>query len=333
MTPVATSARRQWLRTAAVLCVSLVMPASGCTKSSPKGEGKAKETKAAVQPLRFSGIPDSDKAALREQYQQVADYLEKKLGRPVEYVHVPDYTAAVTALSSKQIDFAWLGGVTAVQAKKQSGDQVEFLVSRARDLKFRSYFIANAAFAKKHQLKALESPQARTHSDLSVLAPVLEKAKLSFGAKASTSGHIMPRYFLGQPPLSAVPESSFRTPPAYQLKGGHHATMRAVASGAADLGAMNYATWEAASDKMKAAIPVIAVTPEFVDYAIVGHRSLGKDTLSNLQKALVELDGKRPEQAAVLKAFSAESFVPVKASQWAQIESVLAKLTKAKKLG
>lgn len=310
-----------------------MLPLAGCGKSSPKAGAKSQPDAAAQKPLRFSGIPDGDKAALKDQYQKVAEYLGQKLHRKVEYVHVPDYTAAVTALSAGQIDFAWLGGVTAVQAKQQSGGKVSFVASRARDLKFRSYFIANPAFAQKHQLKSLSSPKARQESHLEVLAPVIGKAKLSFGAKASTSGHIMPRYFLGQAPLSVVPEKDFAAPPAYQLQGGHHATMRAVASGAADLGAVNYATWEASSPEMKAATPVVAVTPEYVDYAIVGHLRLGPEILTALTRALIALDPKDPKHAAVLKAFSAKSFVPVQASQWAQIESVLAELTKPNKLG
>lgn len=304
-----------------------------CSKSAPSEDAGASPSTKALPTLRFSGIPDADKAALRDQYQTVADYLGKKLGRKVEYVHVPDYTAAVTALASGQIDFAWLGGVTAVQAKQQSGDQVAFVASRARDLHFRSYFIANADFAKKQKLRPLAAKEDRKASDLSVLAPVLSKARLSFGSKSSTSGHIMPRYFLGQPPLSATPEKSFVAPPAYQLQGGHHATMRAVASGAVDLGAVNYATWEAASPQEQAATPVVAVTPEYVDYAIVANRKVGEPALEALTRALVGLDGKDPEQAAVLKAFSAKSFVPVKAKQWAQIESVLAKLAQDQKLG
>ena len=62
--------------------------------------------------LRFSGIPDGDKRALKEGYAAVARYLSDVLGRSVEPMHVPDYTAAVTALASGGIDFAWLGGVT-----------------------------------------------------------------------------------------------------------------------------------------------------------------------------------------------------------------------------
>lgn len=315
------------------LLVSVALPALGCGKSAPASEPSVDAVAKPLPPLRFSGIPDADKAALRDQYQKVADYLGEKLGRKVEYVHVPDYTAAVTALSSGQIDFAWLGGVTAVQAKQQSGNQVAFVASRARDLHFRSYFIANANFAKKQKLASLDSPQKRKESDLSVLAPVMKQARLSFGSKSSTSGHIMPRYFLGRAPLSAIPEKSFAAPPAYQLKGGHNATMRAVASGAVELGAVNYATWEAASPEQQAATPVVAVTPEYVDYAIVANRKVGEPALEALTRALVGLDAKVPAQAAVLSAFSAKSFVPVKAQQWAQIESVLAQLAQEQKLG
>ena len=51
--------------------------------------------------------------------------------------------AAVEALASKQVDLAWFGGFTFVQANARSGGKAVPLVQRAEDAQFRSVFITS----------------------------------------------------------------------------------------------------------------------------------------------------------------------------------------------
>ncbi|MEM9459163.1 MAG: PhnD/SsuA/transferrin family substrate-binding protein [Myxococcota bacterium] len=278
---------------------------------------------AGARPFRFSGIPDADKEQLARRYRVVAEHLRQALGRPAEYVHVPDYTAAVTALASGKIDAAWLGGVTSVQAEQRTPAGVHFVAARARDLRFRSYFIAHRAWVDRAELSARDDRGPQPLEELAALAPVLARGRFSFGAKSSTSGHVMPRWFLGASSVGLDPDTAFDGPPIHQLKGGHSATLRAVASGAVDFGVVNYAAWEAADAATQAAAPVVYVTPEYVDYCFVAHGSLGESVVEALRSALVGLSLDDPAQRAVLEAFGAEAFVAVEASQWDQIRSVL----------
>jgi phosphonate transport system substrate-binding protein len=62
-------------------------------------------------------------------------------GREGEYTPVTDYAAAVEALANQQVDLAWFGGFTFVQALQRSGGKVVPLVQREEDEKFRSVFI------------------------------------------------------------------------------------------------------------------------------------------------------------------------------------------------
>lgn len=282
--------------------------------------------------VRFSGIPDADKAALSRMYAVVASYLSTKLGRKVEYVHVPDYTAVVTALAANKLDFAWLGGVTAVQAEARTQGKVEFVATRAADLKFKSYFIAQREFAESKGLAALDNHGPQTLKDLAALREALAGAQFTFGSKSSTSGHIMPRHFLQSEAVGIVPEKHFGKV-GYQLAGGHSATLRAVAGGAAQVGALNFKTWDKADAETKAAAPVVYVTPEYVDYCLVAHKRMGADSIAKLRSALVELDGGQDEDAAVLEAFSAKRFVAAQAEQWQGIRDVWAQLEKSGTLG
>lgn len=278
----------------------------------------------AQRPLRFCGIPDADKAALTRQYAAVAEWLEAELGRPVEYVHVPDYTGAVASLAADKVDFAWLGGVTAVEAEQVTGGQAVFLAARESDLHFKSYLVANREHVASGRFAELAVREPQTLADLAALAPALAQGTFTFGAKSSTSGHIMPRHFLESPEVGIDPETDFLRPAGYQLQGGHAATLAAVASGAVDAGVLNFASWEAADATLRERAPVVYVTPEYVDYCLVGHARLGEELCAKLRAAFVGLDADDARERAVLEAFSAERFVAADPSDWDGIRAVLA---------
>ena len=72
---------------------------------------------AAQETLYFSAIPDEDETRLVERFTAVADYLSEELGVPVEFVPVKSYPAAVTAFRNDQVQLAWFGGLSGVQAR------------------------------------------------------------------------------------------------------------------------------------------------------------------------------------------------------------------------
>jgi phosphonate transport system substrate-binding protein len=307
----------------AALAVALSLCACGDSSAT---EPTSKESSAASTPrtLRFSGIPDSDKEKLTREYQAVADWLAAELGMPVEYVHAPDYTGAVTALAADKVDFVWLGGVTAVEAETATGGQAIFLATRDTDLKFKSYFIANRAHVDSGRFQELAELAPRPLSDLAALKPALKQSTFTFGSKSSTSGHIMPRHFLESPEVGISPETDFAQPAGYQLQGGHSATLAAVASGAVDVGVLNYTNWEKADAEQKAKAPLIYVSPEYVDYCMVAHARIGNELAEKLRTAFAGLDASDPADKAVLEAFSAERFVKADPADWDGIRAVLA---------
>ena len=79
------------------------------------GAARAAETPAFV----FTAIPDQDETRLAERFGKVARYLEAKLGVPVRYVPVKSYPAAVTSFANGDVQLAWFGGVTGVQARAE----------------------------------------------------------------------------------------------------------------------------------------------------------------------------------------------------------------------
>jgi phosphonate transport system substrate-binding protein len=273
--------------------------------------------------IRLSFLPDDNVAAVEAVARSLSDYLQTAIGMQVRYERSVDYQACVTGLVANRLDLVWLGGVTFCQASERSGGQVAIVACRDIDLHFKSYFIANHEVVGDGRIAATadlarwnELPQRQA----------LRGLTFTFGAKDSTSGHIMPRHFM----LAAgiLPEQAFAAAPQYQLLGGHAATFRAVASGLVDLGVMNYAVYEKQSAADRELAPVIYTTPTYVDYCFAAHRRLGDPIIARLRAALLALKADNPQHAGILQAWKCQEFVAPEAARWDTMAKVLAELPK-----
>ncbi len=262
------------------------------------------------QVLRFSVIPDWNKGKLAVDSRNLAKLLTEKLGVEVRYEQTNSYLACVNALAANKIDFAWLGGKTTCDAIDECKGSAHVIATRDIDLMFKSYFIGNResiAAGKLMPVDDLVKWQGKTKS-----------VRFTFGSRGSTSGHLMPRYFLSEAGID--PEDSFQS--VGYAEGSHAGTLQSVASGAVDCGALNYAYYDAASAEDKAKAPVLFTTSDYVDYAWVAHDRIGEDRLQALREVLLGLDRKEPSQASILDAWSAGQFVAAEDEMWDSIRQV-----------
>jgi phosphonate transport system substrate-binding protein len=268
------------------------------------------ERDARTPPLRVGAIPDQDPELLQRLYGKLAGYLERELGVPVIYRPVTDYAAAVTAFRVGDLDLVWFGGLTGVQARLQvPGAQA--IVQRTIDREFRSVFIANRRTGLRpfDSLGDLRRLRGRT---------------FTFGSESSTSGRLMPQYFLAQ---AGVRLDSFRGEVGFS--GSHDATIQLVEAGTYDAGALNVQVWEsrlAAGAVDTARVVELWRTPPYYDYHWVIHPSVteryGPDFPERVTQALLKLDRSVPEHREILDLFGAERFVPTENANYAAIESI-----------
>jgi len=249
--------------------------------------------------FKITAIPDESPTELARKAVPLVKYLEQQLGMKVEFTPVSDYAAAVEALVNKQVDMAWYGGFTFVQASIRSGGKVIPLVQREEDEKFRSVFITS-------------DPSIKTLADL--------KGKtVSFGSQSSTSGHLMPRSVLLQANID--PDKDFKR---VAYSGAHDATIAAVAAGKVDAGALNILVWdkfvlEKKVDPTK--VKVIFTTPAYFDYNWTVHADMPLAQREKLTKAFLSLSQATPEGKEVLDLQRATRFVPTKADNYKSIEA------------
>ena len=253
----------------------------------------------AAQTFKFTAIPDESPTELQRKAAPLVSYLEKKLGMKVEFTPVTDYAASVEALVNKQVDMAWFGGFTFVQANVRSGGKVLPIVQREEDEKFRSVFIT-------------------TEPTINSLADLKGKT-MSFGSQSSTSGHLMPRSFMLDAKVD--PDKDMKR---VAYSGAHDATIAAVASGKVDAGALNISVWEkfVADKKVDTTkVRVFYTTPSYYDYNWTVHSEMPTALREKLTQAFLELDKNTPEGKAVLDVQRASRFIPSKVDNYKGIEA------------
>lgn len=247
--------------------------------------------------LRVSAIPDEAPTELMRKFEPLGKYLEAELGMPVTFQPVSDYAGVVEALGAKRLDLAWLGGFTFVQAKLRTGDAIP-LVQREQDEVFTSTFIT-------------ADPEVKTHADL-------KGKSFAFGSVSSTSGHLMPRYFLQQDGID--PDAFFSR---VGFSGAHDATVAWVESGKVDAGVLNSSVWEKLLEQDKVntdKVRVYAVTPTYYDYNWTVRGDLDPALIEKIKAAFLALDPANPEHKAILDLQRASRFVPTKAENYQGIE-------------
>jgi len=249
--------------------------------------------------LRITAIPDESPTELARKAAPLVKYLEGKLGMKVEFTPVTDYAASVEALANKQVDMAWFGGFTFVQALQRSGGKAVPLVQRTEDEQFRSVFITT-------------DPAIKSLADL-------KGKNVSFGSPSSTSGHLMPRSYLMAAGID--PDRDFKR---VAFSGAHDATAAAVASGKVDAGALNISVWErlVADKKVDASkVRVFYTTPTYYDYNWTVHADMPAALRDKLLRAFTDLDRSTPEGREILELQRATRFIPTRAENYKGIEA------------
>jgi len=199
--------------------------------------------------LQFTAIPDQDTSRLEARFSKVADYLSKQLGVKVRYIPVKSYAASIQAFKEDEVQLAWFGGLSGVQARR-TNPHAAALAQGKEDQEFITYLIAN----RNTGLKASEN------FPMSIIGKTF-----TFGSKGSTSGRLMPEFYIRQN-FKKAPRKVFHK---VGFSGDHSKTIALVQSGAYQVGAVNYQVYEQELKDGKIdpkKVVVLWKTPKYPDY-------------------------------------------------------------------
>jgi len=273
----------RWLSAASALCLIAALSAAvvGCSKKPSSDEASASR-----KTLRLSMIPTTDPGKMARDAEPLVAYLEKQTGAKVVLTVPLNYAAVVEAFGADKVDVAYFGGFTYVQSHKRFGAQP--LVQRERDQAFHSLFLTQA-----------DSPIASLAD--------LKGRTFAFGDVNSTSGHLMPEYYLRQ--AAVDPDVIARA----IYTGGHDATALAVANKKVDAGALDEAVFQKLTKDGKvdaSKLKVFYTTPPFFDYVWSARKGLDPALIDSFKKAMLALDPGDPQHKAVLDLLQATRYVP-----------------------
>ncbi|OGO78828.1 MAG: putative selenate ABC transporter substrate-binding protein [Clostridiales bacterium GWB2_37_7] len=285
-----------------MLAVVLLVSLSGCTQADKQEKSKNDMI------FKIGAIPDQNAADLNRNFGAMAEYLSTKTGIKVEFVPSVDYAALVTTFERGDIHMAWFGGLTGVQARNVV-PQAEAIAQRPRDEQFYSVFIVQ----KDLNVNRLED---------------LKNLSFTFGSESSTSGHLMPRYFLMEAGID--PAKDFDGAPNFS--GSHDNTYNLVQTGTFQAGALSEAVWERAVAENKVdlnKVKVFYTTPAYYDYNWTINspdqvdKVFGEGTIQKMKDALLSMN---EEQTEILELFQTDKFIETKNENYKAIESVARKL-------
>ena len=245
------------------------------------------EAPGAFRKLRVGVLPDESEDALRARHLPLLEHLAKELGADSELTITATYGDLVERFRAGEFDLAYFGGYTFVLAEETAGAVP--LVLREIDTRSTSYFLVRNDDARETMEK-------------------FQGASFSFGSEFSTSGHLMPRYFLQKRGIN--PESFF-TKVGYS--GAHDRTAYRVRDGDVDIGVANaaivgdmFADGRLSRDEVR----VLWQTPSFADYVWAVPADLPRDRALRIREAFLMLSTARETHKFILDRQLTDAFLP-----------------------
>jgi phosphate/phosphite/phosphonate ABC transporter binding protein len=208
----------------------------------------------------FGIVPLEAPVEMYKRFSGLAQYLTKKLGKPVEMRVPVDFETAVSEIGEGRCLIGFMTPSTYIQAHDRYG--VEVVVKAVKD---------GRPF---HHSVIVTRPDTgiKTLSDL-------KGRSFAFGSIHSTSSHIVPRAMLKNAGIELKDLSE------YAYLGHHDDVARAVLKGDFDAGSV----MESTAQRFKAqGLIVIATSEEIPEFNICIHKSLS-DLKDSLRKALIGL--------------------------------------------
>lgn len=258
---------------------------------------------AEITVLRIGILPDQSSEVLVNQYTPLFEFLAGQLKIPYQFVASKTYAELLEQFVAGRIDLVYFGGLTFLQA--QIAARAIPLVMRDVDTKFTSSFLIRA-----------DVPA----TDITYF----EGKRFSFGSQLSTSGHLMPRYFLLTRGIQ--PEGFFGE---VRYSGAHDRTAFEVRDGLTDLGAANahivrsmFADGRLKRDDVR----VLWDTPPYPNYVWAIRRDIHPALRRRILDAFLELSTIDANHARILERMNASAFLPAHTDDFTSLRSIAKKM-------
>lgn len=223
--------------------------------------------------------------------------LEKNIGIPVQISIAQDYEDLISKFIKKEIHMGLFGALTFLKVRRDAN--AEPLVMRLIDQKSHSVFIS-----KKNQPTQITDYIGKN---------------IVFGPQLSTSGHLMPRYYLSSI-WHLEPEVFFSQ---VNFSNKTHSSIESILEGKADLAAINEMVYQTAlKDRptIKESLQVVWTTPSYTNYCWAVQEYLESELTTKIQDTFFSLNPK--EHPDILRKLNARAYIPAIIDQFSKLEKI-----------
>jgi len=249
--------------------------------------------------LKIGILPDESEAELLRRYTPLFHYLSDKLDITYSLVIPASYQDLLDQFATGNIDLAYFGGFTFILAHDKY--DAKPLVMRDVDTRFTSYFI-------------VKSDNKSTKLD------DFKSKRFSFGSKLSTSGHLMPRYFLKQKEI--VPEEYFTK---VEYSGAHDKTVYSVRDDNVDIGVTNAKIFDKMLQDKRISfneVRILMESPPYPDYVWVLQNKFDPLIQTKIQNVFLSLSPANSEHAKIFSGLDAGGFLPAAVSDFQYLHDI-----------
>ena len=278
------------------LCASLLILA-GCVS------GEAGGTAEVHHQLRVGVLPDESPEALRARHAPLLRYLSGELQLPCTLVIPKDYADLVRLFENGELDLAFLGGYTFVLVEARTGAIP--IIMRDVDTRATSYFLVRTD-DRRESIREFGN------------------ARFAFGSELSTSGHVMPRYFLRQEGIE--PKEFFAE---VRYAGAHDETAYLVRDKEVDIGVANSAVIDDMFEQgrlNRKDIWILWQTPTYANYVWTVPRTFPDEQRRRMVEAFLALSPATKGHAEILKHQQAGGFLPVIEDDFSRLRQIAAQV-------
>jgi phosphonate transport system substrate-binding protein len=236
--------------------------------------------------LLFGSVAMDIPAVMHKRLKPLAQYLGKRLNRPVSMKLSPNMGAAIKEVADKKVDLAYLTPVAYLKAHERGGAK---LVAKT---------VTNGKASFQLMIVVKEDSPIKTVEDL-------KGKRFAFGDKRAL---LQRAAVVG----AGIKLEDFSD---YKFIGHYDNIARAVMNGDFDAGILKDTMafqWKGKG------LRILASSPDLPPYNIAARGDIDDKTLAELQKAFLELDPKNPEHMEVIKAIDKkyDGFAPTNDAEY-----------------
>ncbi len=304
--------RRSVVKWAAALVISLT---GGYILAHSQGATQASEedatllAQAEISEIRMGIISTESQANQKPIWEPFVEAMSAEIGIPVRAFYATEYAGVIEAMRTKNVEMAWFGGKSYIEAAERSGAEAFALtVSDKGEKGYVAHLIMNAEHPRLQEALSMGGDQF-----------VIEHAAdltFAFNDPNSTSGFLVPSYYVFAQ-NNANPNAIFKR---LIFSGNHEATALAVANNQVDVATNNSESLqrlETTSPENREKIEVIWTSPEIPSDPIAFREDLPEELKEKISTFFYTYD-----DPAVLDPLQWSGFEPADDSRWNTIREL-----------